>query len=331
MTQADFNQQKYKPLAMPGPFGCDGLVETPKTSIDPANPNFHDGFPVAYSSPKSLGGQYITRSEMNGIGNLASRYEFFRRVGGIITFDSSLSTEIGGYPAGAVLDYLDGTNIHSVYSLVDNNDFDFTINGVDGLHWAFLNTDKGSFESIAFNIDSITNVDSQASLGVFRAKKTGSLSLQNRMSKTFTVSTSEVIPGAQQNGATVDANFVIGYRIQMANLGNGDAPTSWPESSFTNTGSTQLVNWNGITQFIGGKVFFLLFNSYNQQFITSFFTPPLSTMYVQEGYWYGVRLYGGFFDMTNIRQYPGLGSNSRYEYTANHFTISGGFTLFYQS
>ena len=177
----------------------------------------------------------------------------------------------------------------------------------------------------------MANVDSLASLGVFKAKKTGSLSLQNRISKTFTISTSEVIPGAQSSGATVDANFTIGYGIQMANLGNGDAPTSWPEYSFTNTASTQSVNWNGITQFIGGKVFFLLFNSYNEQFITSFFTPPLSTMYVQEGYWYGIRLYGGFFDMTNIRPYPGLGSNSRYEYTANRFTISGGFTLFYQS
>ena len=182
MTQTDFNQQKYKPLAMPGPFGCDGLVETPKTSIDPANPNFHDGFPVAYGSPKSLGGQYITRPEMNGIGNLASRYEFFRRVGGLVTFDSDLSAEIGGYPSGAVLKYMNNGFLYDVISLVDNNTVDFNTVGVDGVNWGYLSVpDKEVLDDVFFEGGSGLAVGT-ALLAIIKAKKTSPIKLESSIS-----------------------------------------------------------------------------------------------------------------------------------------------------
>lgn len=182
MTQTDFNQQKYKPLAMPGPFGCDGLVETPKTSIDPANPNFHDGFPVAFGSPKSLGGQYITRSEMNGIGNLASRYEFFRRAGGLVTFDSDLSAEIEGYPSGAVLKYMNNGFLYDVISLVDNNTVDFNTVGVDGVNWGYLSVpDKEVFDDVFFEGGSGLAVGT-ALLAIIKAKKTSAIKLETSIS-----------------------------------------------------------------------------------------------------------------------------------------------------
>lgn len=182
MTQANFNQQKYKPLAMPGPFGCDGLVETPKTSIDPANPNFHDGFPIAYGSPKSLGGQYITRPEMNGIGNLASRYEFFRRAGGLVTFDSDLSAEIEGYPSGAVLKYMNNGFLYDVISLVDNNTVDFNTVGVDGVNWGYLSVpDKEVFDDVFFEGGSGLAVGT-AMLAIIKAKKTSPIKLESSIS-----------------------------------------------------------------------------------------------------------------------------------------------------
>ena len=182
MTQANFNQQKYKPLAMPGPFGCDGLVETPKTSIDPANPNFHDGFPVAYGSPKSLGGQYITRSEMNGIGNLASRYEFFRRAGGLVTFDSDLSAEIGGYPSGAVLKYMNNGSLYDVISLIDNNMVDFNTVGVDGVNWGYLSVPgKEVLDDVFFEGGSGLSVGT-ALLAIIKAKKTSPIKLESSIS-----------------------------------------------------------------------------------------------------------------------------------------------------
>lgn len=234
MTQAKFNQAKYKPLAMPGPFGCDGLVETPKTSIDPANPNFHDGFPIAYSSPKSGGGQYITRSEMNGIGNLASRYEFFRRAGGLVTFDSDLSEEIGGYPSGAVLKYMNNGFLYDVISLVDNNTVDFNAIGVDGVNWGYLSVpDKEVLDDVFFEGGSGLAVGT-AMLAIIKAKKTSSIKLESSISPVLGSLTTTY---SYANGYAL--NIFAGCGLMIRDLGS-----SIP-SSITSplVGSTEGIDW----------------------------------------------------------------------------------------
>lgn len=137
-------------LAMPRPFakGSGGTI----TAIESAsgnNVNFLDGFPSAYSAPHSGGGKYITRGEMNAIGNLASQNQFYFLAGGINTFDEEFCNAIGGYPQGAVLDANQLGVIRKVISLKDNNKVNFngssTIEGitdgyVDGVNWQYADT-----------------------------------------------------------------------------------------------------------------------------------------------------------------------------------------------
>lgn len=99
--------------------------------------NFVEGFTAAFAAPGSQGGRYVTRNELNAIGHLASVNEFHRQVGGIITFNPTLADKIGGYPMGAILEYLDGLNYYRVVSLADNNTVNFNEVGVDGVNWAY--------------------------------------------------------------------------------------------------------------------------------------------------------------------------------------------------
>lgn len=142
MTQEQFNQN-YGRIAMPKPFAHDGLI-TPIVDVgDSTHPvNFADGFPSEYSAPHSSGGKYVTRGEFNAIGNLATRNDFYKACGGLNTFNAALSSKIGGYPKGAVLQLLDKNVLKYVISLVDNNTVNFNTVGVDGVNWMFCYESK---------------------------------------------------------------------------------------------------------------------------------------------------------------------------------------------
>lgn len=142
MTQEQFNQN-YGRIAMPKPFAHGGLI-TPIADIgDSTHPvNFEDGFPSEYSSPHSQGGKYVSRGEFNAIGNLATRNDFYKACGGLNTFNAALSSKIGGYPKGAVLQLLDKNVLKYVISLVDNNTVNFNTAGVDGVNWMFCYESK---------------------------------------------------------------------------------------------------------------------------------------------------------------------------------------------
>lgn len=142
-------------LYIPQPFASgDGSVVADLTPIDTISGdkvNFVDGFPSVYGSPTSQGGKLMTRGEMNAIGHLASVNEYYRRCGGINTFDPELAMKIGGYPSGAVLEIIEGLDYHKVISLVDDNKVDFngdtlteqqiaagiTLGSIDGVNWAY--------------------------------------------------------------------------------------------------------------------------------------------------------------------------------------------------
>ena len=142
-------------LYIPQPFASgDGSVAADLTPIDTISGdkvNFVDGFPSVYGSPTSQGGKLMTRGEMNAIGHLASVNEYYRRCGGINTFDPELAMKIGGYPRGAVLEIIEDLDYHKVISLVDDNKVDFngdtlteqqiaagiTLGSIDGVNWAY--------------------------------------------------------------------------------------------------------------------------------------------------------------------------------------------------
>jgi hypothetical protein len=135
-------------LIFPVPFaGGEGAELTPialeqiADATDAAKVNFFDGFPSSYSAPHENGGNFVTRGQLNAIGNLASKNEYFRMCGGINTFDPVFAQKIGGYPKDAILDYFDGMNLFKVISLVENNKHDFR-DGSFGAKWAKLGTNE---------------------------------------------------------------------------------------------------------------------------------------------------------------------------------------------
>lgn len=141
MTQSDFNT-KYGRIAMPMPFaGATGAALASIAQTSGSVINFPDGFPQNYSAPHSKGGKYITRGEMNAIGNLATRNDFYEMCGGLNTFDENFCEKIRGYPKNAILDYLelDSYKLFKVISLIDSNFYNVQTNGVDGVNWQYLN------------------------------------------------------------------------------------------------------------------------------------------------------------------------------------------------
>lgn len=148
MTSAGLEQQ-----LIPIPFAHNGLITDIVIGTSDSTPSFDDGFPAAFSAPRSGGGEYVLRGMMNAIGNLASKNEYYRQAGGLYQFNAEWARLNNGYAKGAVLDYLDGNKLYKVISLVDNNKVDYTQSthtvaqttagiisgGIDGVHWAYCN------------------------------------------------------------------------------------------------------------------------------------------------------------------------------------------------
>ena len=136
MTEADLQARK---IIFPTPFaGKDAnATEIPITSGS-APITVADGFGSVYNVPKSQGGRYISRNDMNGVLKLATRDTSFRQCGGLYTFDEALCGMIGGYAKGAVLSFFDDEGmLHFVRSLVDHNTYNFVTRGVDNENWAY--------------------------------------------------------------------------------------------------------------------------------------------------------------------------------------------------
>lgn len=136
MTKAEF-KANYNPIAMPQPFAHGGTLTEIGLTQDNNSVNFVDGFPQVYSAPKSNNGKFVTRGEINAIGNLASHNNFYHRCGGLNTFDPAFASAVGGYPEGAILQLMSNNALRYVKSLVDNNLVNFLEAGVDGVNWIY--------------------------------------------------------------------------------------------------------------------------------------------------------------------------------------------------
>lgn len=191
MTSAEAPKRLY----IPQPFAsAEGAALTEIEAATSNNVNFADGFPSVYEAPSSNNGKFVTRGEMNAIGNLASANEFARACGGIVTFDQRLATKIGGYPRGAVLEMLSGLDYARVVSLVDDNLVDFTGNSidttivgnkcklgsVDGVNWTFCERGSVPDYQTVLEIPNIKFFGNESSsweeyVGVFTAPSDGSI------------------------------------------------------------------------------------------------------------------------------------------------------------
>lgn len=114
------------------------LSAIPKSSSD-NSVSFDMGYPSSYDNagqnPKP-----IERNKMNWLLRALSQGSFFGQTGIRYTFNSDVSTAIGGYPRGAILAHDDGISIRNVVSLKDDNTYNFLINGVDDKNWRYLDS-----------------------------------------------------------------------------------------------------------------------------------------------------------------------------------------------
>lgn len=105
-----------------------------------------EGYPEITITPIAEGGIPPAGGDLNGMFNLLSQFYFFNQNGGTYTFNSSVSSAIGGYPLGAVLWYnnsINGTHIQVVSNL-ENNTFNFNQNpdfiGGSDKPWSYVDT-----------------------------------------------------------------------------------------------------------------------------------------------------------------------------------------------
>ena len=282
-------------LAMPKPFAKgEGakLTSIADSAGENNDVNYNDGFPSVYSSPHSGGGKYMTRGEMNAIGNLASQNQFFFLAGGVNTFDQTFCDKIGGYPEGAVLKYLNNGYLYDVISLVDNNTTNFVTDGVDGVNWKYLSvTEKLVFDDVFFEGGSGVSVGS-ALLGVVRAKKSGGIVLSASLSPVAGQSQSEFLYYGSNGFYTF-----FGCGIMIRDLGES-VPDNIPFPELVFSGSTPSDNWNGWKSLSGdytlaaGNYQVSQF-AYFEQARAGFFTS------LEAGKYYAVALMCGLGDWVN--------------------------------
>ena len=170
-------------LPMLKPFAFNGTRDAiPDSTGDFMN--ITQGFPSVYGIPKSSGGKYVSRSDMNSLGFLATNDIFYHKCGGLNTFDASFSDKIGGYPKGAVLQFLNGNYLYNVISLHDNNTFNFVSeNSINGVDWAYCNEEIAQTDRIlvlesnqtlfSTGANASSNTYTETFLGVFKATKSG--------------------------------------------------------------------------------------------------------------------------------------------------------------
>ena len=180
MTKAQIPSRIPMPCPFGG-FGSTNITEIESTSGN--NVNFVDGFPSAYGAPSSNNGKFVTRKEMNAIGNLASRDLFYHKCGGLNTFDPQFCAAIGGYPKGAVLQCPVANQIFEVMSLVENNTIDFTnsnsgvsgiTNGsVDGINWVYCNKEIPTTGKVLLSSGSTPLSSSATTLDIIEVPASG--------------------------------------------------------------------------------------------------------------------------------------------------------------
>ena len=123
-------QTLTQPSLLLKPFAEQGDKNTlPVTNTDQSEPQRADltnGFPAITGLPSDQGGLPPERKDFNALGYLTTTYDWFYQCGGTFTFNSTISTAIGGYPLGARLWYTNPDGVSMIVrSTIQNNTNDF--------------------------------------------------------------------------------------------------------------------------------------------------------------------------------------------------------------
>lgn len=129
------------PYAITQPYANNGDKASPIAEIDVGSnaASLDKGIPAVCSQPLDTTGLPVRRTDFNALGFLATSLNYFMQNGGAFTFDSGVSTAIGGYALGAKLwATIDGESA-VVRSLKNNNTDNFVITPAfigNGTSWA---------------------------------------------------------------------------------------------------------------------------------------------------------------------------------------------------
>jgi hypothetical protein len=95
------------------------LNAVPDASTGTFTASFQDGLPLITATAEGAGGTPTPQGDMNGILQIITGFQLWVNAGGQFPFSATLSTAIGGYPLGAVVQLSTGTS--SVISTVNGN------------------------------------------------------------------------------------------------------------------------------------------------------------------------------------------------------------------
>lgn len=149
-----------QPAVLSAPIAVNGSKDTiPQEQASALYPwycSVENGFPDVTMQPLNSGGKPPRGQGMNGLLNVISDQKVYLQNGGVITFDSNVSNAIGGYPQGAILDYVSGSTVTKVLSLIDDNTYNFVTTPayIDGDHWVQLDTAPDKADVDLSNVNS---------------------------------------------------------------------------------------------------------------------------------------------------------------------------------
>lgn len=127
-----------RPTNLTQAFATSGAKNAIPDASSSPNASYTDGFPPVTMMPLSAGGVPPEGQDFNGILFDITSHTLWVDAGGQYQFDATLSTAIGGYPIGMVLQNNAGTA--SYVSAVNNNTTDFNSTpssiGVSWIPWA---------------------------------------------------------------------------------------------------------------------------------------------------------------------------------------------------
>lgn len=116
-----------RPVNLQKPFADSGAKNTipvaSQIGIVNGAASYTDGFPPLTMTPIAAGGIPPAGQDFNGILNALSAHTTFQNAGGKYRFDSALSTAIGGYPAGFVLQ--DDAGVNEYVNILAGNTTNF--------------------------------------------------------------------------------------------------------------------------------------------------------------------------------------------------------------
>jgi hypothetical protein len=110
------------------------IPEASQIGITPGAASLEDGFPPLNFLDPTAGGVPPSGQDMNGILKILSQHTAFQGSGGCYRFDSALSTAMGGYPVGAVLQ--DDTGVTAYVNSLAGNTTNFNTTPASiGVSW----------------------------------------------------------------------------------------------------------------------------------------------------------------------------------------------------